>query len=88
MTIKPGYSLKELDESLGRRKGYAFRLFKTRLGELQEGRDFRVLEHGRDQSEIQALKTAARIYPQSINVVLLSAECFEQLRKFGQEQSE
>jgi hypothetical protein len=65
-------TLRELDAALQRPKGTAFRAFKRLVETLQEGRDFRVLRRDRDGEEIQHLRTAARIYASSINVVLLS----------------
>ena len=67
---EPGVTLREIDERLGRSKGAAFRAFK-RLA-LVEGRDFRVLRPDTDADAIAALRAARRIYPASVNVIVLS----------------
>ena len=74
---RPWVTLRELDERLRLPKGTAFRAFK-RAG-LAEGSDFRVLGAGADATEIARLRAAARIYPSSVNVVLLSARAAERL---------
>ena len=70
-------TLRELDERVRRPKGAAFRAFKHAA--LVEGRDFRVLDARADAREIAQLRAAARIYPASVNVVLLSAPAAERL---------
>ena len=63
-------SLRELDEAARRPKGTAFRAFKALQGQLQEGRDFRLLEAAHDAQEIGRLRDAGRLYPSSRNVLL------------------
>lgn len=75
------YTFKELDQALGASKGTGFRRFKTILAELQENRDFRVLKSTTDATEIMALQASGRAYPQPAHIVLLSADCFERLRR-------
>lgn len=67
-------SFRELDEAAGATKGTAFRIFKQLEPQLAEGRDFRLLRPGRDDSEIDRLRQARRIYASSVNVVLVSDE--------------
>ncbi|HSW13161.1 MAG TPA: hypothetical protein VLI06_10005 [Solimonas sp.] len=64
-------SFRELDQRTGLPKGSAFRAFKRREPQLQEGQDFRLLRPGRDDAEIDALRQARRVYPNSVNIVLL-----------------
>lgn len=78
------YTLKELDELLQQPKGFAFRLFKSNLDHLTENRDFRVLDHREQREEIARLRHDERIYAQSVNVVLLSEDCFQQLRQLAE----
>ena len=70
-------TLRELDERAHRPKGAAFRAFKRTA--LVEGRDFRVLDARADASAIAQLRAAARIYPASVNVVLLSTPAAERI---------
>lgn len=64
-------TFREIDREMNAPKGTAFRAFKRVRGQLEEGRDFVVLDADRDRAEIDALKEAGRIYPVSVNVVLL-----------------
>lgn len=65
-------TFRELDQVLAQPKGTAFRGFKALEPQLQEGRDFRLLQAGRDDAEIGHLRAEQRIYQSSVNVVLLS----------------
>lgn len=64
-------TFRELDERLGAVKGTAFRAFKRLLGEFQEGTDFVQLDAMADGKQIAELRRSGRIYPTSVNVVLL-----------------
>jgi len=66
-----GCTFRELDQRLGTVKGTAFRAFKRLLGELREGSDFLRLDAVADADQIAELHKLARIYPSSVNVVLL-----------------
>ena len=78
MSGEPAWvTLRELDQRLHLAKGAAFRAFKR--ARLVEGRDFRVLDAGTDAGEIAQLRAAARIYPASVNVVLLSPSAAERI---------
>ena len=72
-------TLKELDERMRRPKGSAFRAFKALARELDEGRDFRVLDPRQYSARIEALRSAGRIYRSSVNVVLLSPSLVDRL---------
>lgn len=65
-------TFKELDSRVGLAKGSAFRAFKALESELDEGRDFRVLDSQRDAAELAALRAADRVYRSSVKVVVLS----------------
>ncbi|MEW6167862.1 MAG: hypothetical protein AB1651_09225 [Pseudomonadota bacterium] len=64
-------TLRELDAAHGAAKGTAFRSFKRLEAELAEGRDYVVLHQLHDRMAIDALRRQQRIYPGSLNVVLL-----------------
>lgn len=66
------WSLKEMDQERGSTKGTAFRAFKQLKEGFDEGRDFYYLSASEDGAEIEALRTAGRIYQSSINAVLLT----------------
>ena len=71
-TLADHVSLREIDQQLGLPKGSAFRAFKRIEAGLAQDRDYVLLLAGEDHQAIMALRTAARIYPSSRNVVLLS----------------
>jgi hypothetical protein len=66
------WTFRELDQLHGVAKGTAFRAFKRLLGELAEGRDYFWLGAGTEGERIEALRRRRRIYPTSVNVVLLT----------------
>ena len=66
-------TLRELDIASGAVKGSAFRAFKALLEQLGEGTDYHVLNPERDAALLEHLRSTGRIYPSSINVVLLEA---------------
>lgn len=68
------HTLRDIDHALGLTKGHAFRAFKSLLDTLREGQDFAVLDHRRDAARIKALREAGRIYPASINAVVVSGD--------------
>lgn len=76
----PTRTFREIDAALGLPKGSAFRAFKRLQGTLAEGRDFRVLYHDTDASRIEALRAEGRIYPGTVNAVLLSSRAAAQIR--------
>lgn len=71
MTGHRSITFREIDREMNAPKGTAFRAFKRIRSQLEEGRDFVVLDADRDRVEIETLKEAKRIYPVSVNVVLL-----------------
>lgn len=72
MDYREWHSFREIDRHLGLPKGSAFRCFKNLRHELEEGRDFRLLDASEDGQTIGQLRQQGRIYAASINVVLLS----------------
>lgn len=73
-------SLRELDESLQRPKGSAFRAFRLIEERWREARDFVVLHHERDRELIDALRQRQRIYASTVNLVMLSPELADAVR--------
>ena len=76
----PGYTLREIDEHLGRPKGSAFRAFKRLRHALRENVDFAVLPARTAKAEIERLRAEGRIYRSTINVVILAESGFERVR--------
>lgn len=70
-------TFRTLDQLMDTPKGTAFRAFKRVLDELEEGNDHLRLESGPDADAIAELKAAGRIYPSSVNVVLLRRPAVE-----------
>jgi hypothetical protein len=66
-----GHSFREIDAALGLPKGSSFRAFRRMESELVEGRDFVLLHRQRHAPLIEGLREQGRIYPGSINVVLV-----------------
>lgn len=66
------WSLKEIDESRGERKGTAFLAFKQLKESFDEGRDFYYLNSTQDGDEIEKLRAAGRIYETTVNAILLT----------------
>jgi hypothetical protein len=64
-------SLREIDQAGGTSKGAAFRAFRDIEAGLKCDLDFVLLHHVDDAEAIAALRASGRIYPGSINVVLL-----------------
>lgn len=64
-------SFRELDERLGRPKGSAFRAFKALGATLVEGRDFHCCDSRVDELLFQVLYDSGRLYPGTVNGVLL-----------------
>ena len=75
-----GYTLREIDERLGLRKGNAFRSFKRQRHLLRENVDFTVLPARTAKAEIERLRAEGRIYRSTINVVILAESGFERVR--------
>lgn len=73
------HTFREIDQALGREKGAAFRAFKRLEPALVETRDFHLLRAGRDAALLDALHEADRVYPASINVVLLEPAAARQV---------
>jgi hypothetical protein len=65
-------TLRELDETEGRPKGSAFRAFKRVARDWREDEDFCVLHHGHDRETVDRLRSEARIYASTVNLLLLS----------------
>ena len=81
----PTHTFRDIDRALGLTKGRAFRAFKAIRHRLREGSDFVVLHHRDDAALIAELRRQDRIYPASVNVVLMSDDTrrrvAEQLRR-------
>ena len=75
-----GYTLREIDECLGLRKGNAFRSFKRQRHLLRENVDFMVLPARTAKAEIERLRAEGRIYRFTINAVILAESGFERVR--------
>ena len=75
-----GYTLREIDERLGLRKGNAFRAFKRQRHSLRENVDFTVLPARTAKTEIERLRAEGRIYRSTINVVIRAESGFERVR--------
>lgn len=74
------FSFRELDEQWNAQKGTAFLAFKRALPTLREDIDFIYLSHEQHAEQIEHLRSAQRIYANSINVVLLAPEAITRLR--------
>lgn len=72
-------SLRELDECAGLAKGSAFRAFKAALAQLDEGRDFIVLDHQTHAALASTLHAQGRLYRSSVHPVLLAPAAARQL---------
>ena len=75
------WTFKELDTLRRRPKGTAFRAFKRLQGCLQEGEHYHYLDAQSHGAEIAQLRQAGRIYPASVNVVLLTEACYRLLEQ-------
>ena len=75
------FSLRELDTELRLEKGGSFRAFKRLLPQLQEGRDFVVLDHQHHSTLAAQLHAAGRLYRSSVNPVLLAPGAAALLRQ-------
>lgn len=73
-------SMRELDVAAGLAKGSAFRAFKSLLGNLVEGQDYRVLDHQRSAGLAATLIARVRVYRSSVNPVLLSPAAADRVR--------
>ena len=75
-----GYTLREIDERFGLRKGSAFRTFKRQRHLLRENIDFTVLPARTAKAEIERLRAQGRIYRSSVNAIFLAESGFERVR--------
>ncbi|MDQ2070871.1 hypothetical protein [Natronospira bacteriovora] len=73
-------TFRELDAAMAHGKGSAFRAFKRLAPPLREGEDFLRLTPADSADAIEALRRQARIYPASINVVLLHPGAADRVR--------
>lgn len=73
------WSFKDIDERHGAVKGTAFRAFKRLQAELREGEDFVYLNAQTENAWIDALRQAGRIYPSTVNLVLLTPQGYARL---------
>lgn len=71
------WSFKEIDEELGTSKGTAFLAFKRLKDSFDEGRDFLYLSAAEDGEEIEKLREQGRVYPTTVNAVLLTKGGYE-----------
>lgn len=74
------HTFREIDEAEDRPKGQAFRCFKTLEGSWAEGKDYVVLEAAWDAARIIELKRQGRLYPGTVNAVLLSPGAASEIR--------
>ncbi len=74
-------SLREIDARAGCAKGSAFRAFKRLEAELQEGRDYVLLDRALAAQAIAELKNQQRAYQSSVNLLLLHPDTAERLCK-------
>lgn len=65
-------TFREMDLAHGRAKGDAFRAFKALASSLFEGRDFHCCDLRIDAEEFDVLEASKRLYPGTINGVLLA----------------
>lgn len=66
------WSLKEIDEARGAKKGTAFLAFKQLKESFDEGRDFYYLSSIQDSREIEQLRSSGRIYETTVNAILFT----------------
>lgn len=76
----PTWTFREIDTELKARKGTAFRAFK-RCQALDPTRDFELLDAFEDAERIAALKQAGRLYPTTINAVVLARSGYLLIRR-------
>jgi len=74
-------SFKEIDNLHQRSKGTAFRAFKGLAADLREGEHYHYLAANSHRAEIEALRQQSRIYPASVNVVLLTEAGYQLLKQ-------
>jgi len=66
------WSLKEIDQQRGDKKGTSFLAFKQLKDSFDEGRDYYYLSASQDGREIEQLRQAERIYESTVNAILLT----------------
>mgnify|MGYP001390203223 FL=1 len=66
------WSLKEIDQQRGDKKGTAFLAYKQLKDSFDEGRDYYYLSASQDGREIEQLRQAERIYESTVNAILLT----------------
>ena len=66
------WSLKEIDQQRGDKKGTAFLAYKQLKDSFDEGRDYYYLSASQDAREIEQLRQAGRIYESTVNAILLT----------------
>ncbi|MEE4380180.1 MAG: hypothetical protein V2J55_22050 [Candidatus Competibacteraceae bacterium] len=74
-------SFKEIDTLHQRPKGTAFRAFKRLIEQLREGEHYHYLAADSHRAEIEALRQQGRIYPSTINVVLMTEVGYQLLKQ-------
>lgn len=77
---RPTLSLRQIDEWNGVPKGTAFRMFKAQKEHLVEGEDFFYIPEGADPGLTESLRDAARIYPSTLHVLLITASAYARMR--------
>lgn len=76
----PVLSLRQVDMWNGLPKGTAFRMFRAREAELEQGRDFFLIRRGEEAERVEQWRTDGLIYPATVHVVLLGARAVERMR--------
>ena len=74
-------SFRQVDELNGLPKGSAFRLFKHFQVEMREGSDYFYLDAAGNQSFIESLRRDGKVYPATINLVLITEDGYRLLRR-------
>ncbi|NJN48469.1 MAG: hypothetical protein HC808_20635 [Candidatus Competibacteraceae bacterium] len=74
-------TFKEIDSLHHRPKGTAFRVFKRLAEQLREDEHYLYLPADSRRAEIEALRQLGRIYPSTINVVLLTEVGYQLLKQ-------
>lgn len=74
-------SFRQVDELNRLTKGSAFRLFKRFQAEMAEGNDYFYLDGAGHAGFIDALRRDGRIYPATVNLVLITETGYALLRR-------
>ncbi|MGD8430412.1 MAG: ORF6N domain-containing protein [Ectothiorhodospiraceae bacterium] len=73
-------SFRQLDQLNGLAKGGSFRAFKRLRAQLCEGVHYFVLDAAEYPDRIESLRRDGRIYPATVNLVLITRRGYEAMR--------